>query len=262
MQDVVDLASYPILDPGSPGYTDLIAQCQSGLEADGASVLEGFLREDVLAQTVAEVEPVLGNAFYKTKHHSPYLVADDPAYADDHPRNRKQMTSSATLAYDYIPSDSALNQLYLWDPFHRFLADVLGYDALYPYADNLTPLNVLIYDQGAELGWHFDLPPFVVTLTLQQSEDGGDFLFAPFIRADEDENFDGVDDVLRERSEAVRTLRQPPGALVIFRGNRTLHRVTKVNGPTPRLAAALSYSKTPGTISDEHNRMTFYGRVA
>ena len=262
MDDLINLDRYPINDPTHPGYADMISRCQAALGADGASVLEDFVPEQTINQSVTEITPLLGKAFCKTKHHSPYLVADDPAYPPDHPRNRKQMTNSATLAYDFIPTRSMLNRLYLCESFRRFLADVLGYEALYPYADNLTPMNILIYDRGAELGWHFDLPPFVVTLTLQQSEAGGDFLFAPFIRSDDDENFDGVDDLLEGRSDAVRELRQPPGALVVFRGNRTLHRVTPIKGKTPRLAAALSYSKTPGTISDEHNRMTFYGREA
>lgn len=262
IEGIIDLARYPVHQPGSSTYDDLVGLCRASLSVDGASVLEGFFTADAISRSIREVTPHIPKAFSKIKHHSPYLVADDPAYAGDHPRNRKQMTSSATLAYDHIPADSALNRLYLWTPFQRFLADVLDYEALYPYADTLTPLNILVYEKTAELGWHFDLPPFVVTLTLQQSEAGGTFLYAPFIRADNDENFDGVDAVLRDRSGAVHELRQPPGALVIFRGNRTLHRVTRVDGETPRLTAAFSYSKTPGTISDEHNRMTFYGRTA
>ncbi len=261
MKDIIDLDRYPIDRPDDSGYAALRQQCLGDLARQGAAVLEGFMRTETLADTVAEVAPVLENAFFTPKTHSPYLVADDPAFPPDHPRNRKQATSSATLAYDWIPEDSALNRLYLWPPFLAFLADVLEYEALYPYADTLTPLNVLIYDKGASLGWHFDLPPFVVTLTLQQSEQGGEFLFAPFIRSDDDENYDGVAEVLESRSDAVRELKQPPGALVIFRGNRTIHRVTTIESDTPRLAVAFSFSKEPGTISDEHNRMTFYGRV-
>jgi len=262
MKDVLDLDRYPIDDPESAAYVRLKDQCLDELARQGAAVLEGFVREDALSPMIAEVEPNLPHAYFKPKQHSPYLVADDPAFPPDHPRNRKQSTSSATLGYDWVPGDAALNRLYLWAPFQKFLADVLDYDVLYPYAYPLTPLNILFYEKGAKLGWHFDLPPFVITLTLQQSEKGGEFLFAPFLRSDDDENYDGVAEVLEDRSDAVRELLQPPGALVIFRGNRTIHKVTEIEGDSPRLAAVFSYSKTPGTISDEHNRMTFYGRVA
>ena len=262
MNRCIDLDRYPIARPDDPGYWALVKHCQVELEADGAAVLEGFMRADAIPGAVAELEPALDRAYFKAKTHSPYLVADDPAFPPDHPRNRKQATNSATLGYDCIPGDAAINRLYLWPAFQAFLADVLGHDALYPYADTLTPLNVLIYGEGQGLGWHFDLPPFVVTLMLQQVEGGGVYEYAPFIRSDGDENYEGVEAVLDGRSDAVRELRQPEGALVIFRGNRTLHRVTPVTGARPRLAAAFSYSTEPGTISDEHNRMTFYGRVA
>lgn len=262
MDRLIDLDRYPVGAPTSPGYDALVADCREQLRADGAAVLEGFMRADAVAAAAAEVEPAVGKAYFKTKRHNAYLLPDDPAYADDHPRNRKQSTNSATLGYDGIPADAAINRLYLWPAFQSFLADVLGHDALYPYADPLTPLNVLVYGAGAELGWHFDLPPFVVTLMLQQADSGGVYEYAPFIRADDDENYDAVASVLDGRSDAVRELRQPPGALVIFRGSRTLHRVTRVAGDRPRLAAAFSYSTEPGTMSPEHNRMTFYGRVA
>ena len=204
--------------------------------------------EDALPAAVAEIQPVIGKAYYKTKQHSPYLLADDPRLTRQIIRAiAKQTTNSATLGYDHVPESSAVNRLYLWPAFQAFLADVLGHEALYPYADTLTPLNVLVYDRGAELGWHFDLPPFVVTLMLQQARrTAAVYEYAPFIRSDEEENFDAVGDVLDGRSDAVRELRQPPGALVIFRGNRTLHRVTPVAGERPRLAAAFSYATEPG----------------
>ncbi|MEQ8666479.1 MAG: hypothetical protein RIC16_12235 [Rhodospirillales bacterium] len=262
MERCVDLERFPINAPGTPEYRRLIDDCQTGLGRNGAAVLEGFLRAETLAPAVQEIEPALADAFYKTKTHNAYLLADDVELEDNHPRNRKQTTNSATLGYDRIPADSTINRLYLWPAFQSFLADVLGLEALFPYADPLTPLNVLIYGEGAMLGWHFDLPPFVVTLMLQQSEKGGVYEYAPFIRSDDDENYAAVADVLDGRSDAVRELRQPPGALVIFRGNRTLHRVTAVVGQSPRLAAAFSYATEPGTESPEHNRMTFYGRVS
>ena len=111
--DTIDLERYPIDQPGSEPYRRLLERCQADLVATGACVLDGFMKPECLPAVVAEVEPNLGNAFYKTKRHSPYLIKDDDAFGPDHPRNRKQTTDSATLAYDWIPDDSVLNGLYI-----------------------------------------------------------------------------------------------------------------------------------------------------
>jgi len=260
--NVFDLTRYPIDSPGGEDFARLVGRCREDLSRTGASVLESFVPPVQLAQAIDEITPVIENAYSKTKTHSAYLIADDDTFSPDHPRNRKQTTSSATLAYDYIPPQSLLNELYTWPALQGFLAHVLGYEMLYPYADSLTPLNILVYKSGHETGWHFDVSTFVVTLMLKSAESGGTFEFAPFIRTDEDENFDGVAAVLEGRSDRVQELRQPAGALVIFRGSRTLHRVTPVGGSDPRLVAVLSYSPDVGVVSDPHNRKTFYGRIA
>ena len=96
--DTIDLERYPIDQPGTAAFYRLMADCDADLAATGACVLDGFMKPDGLPAVVAEVEPYLGNAFYKTKSHSPYLIKDDGAFGPDHPRNRKQTTSSATLA--------------------------------------------------------------------------------------------------------------------------------------------------------------------
>lgn len=267
VRDAIDLERYPLHDPAGAAYRALVARCQAGLAETGASVLEGFVKPDHLPRAVAEVAPNLGEAFYKTKQHSPYLVADDPAFPADHPRNRKQTTNSATLGYPFIPRDSLLNGIYGWAPFVGFVAEVLGYPRLYPYADPLAPVNVLVYNEGCQTGWHFDNSTFTLTLLLQEGEGGAGFEYAPFIRSDAAENngansYDAVEAVLEERSDQVQELRQPAGALVLFKGSRTLHRVTPVTGPRPRLVGVFTYSPEAGTELNPHTRMTFYGRVA
>jgi len=258
-----DGSRYPLTDEDSPACRRLLVDCALQLEARGAAVLEGFVAPSPVRRMAAQVASALPKAFAKAKTHSPYLVADDPAFPDDHPRNRKQHSSSATLAYDDLPAGSALESLYRDEAFGRFLARVLGYPALYPYADPLTPVNVLVYRQGQTLGWHFDVSTFVVTLMLAAPEAGGSFHFVPFLRDVGAENYETVGRVLEGKApDLVRELILPPGALVIFRGSRTLHRVTAVEGPTPRLMAVFSYAPEPGTRSDPHNLKTFYGRTA
>ncbi len=53
-----------------------------------------------------------------------------------------------------------------------------------------------------------------------------------------------------------------PGALVLFRGRRALHRVTPVEGVRPRIIAVLSYDPEPGKRLTPHTQRLFYGRAA
>lgn len=255
-----DLASHPIEQTGSPVFDALVRRCMNGLESRGAYVLEGFLRTEAAATVLEELNGVLDHAFYEPKTHNPYLAPDDENFAASHPRNRKQSTDSATLAYDFIAEGSLLERIYRWPPLRAFVATTLGYAELYPLADPLAAVNVLVYPPGTQTGWHFDNAQFVVTLMLQQAQSGGVYEYAPFIRSADMENYAGVGAVLGGDSTNVQTLEQSAGDLVVFQGRYTLHRVTEVSGDAPRLVAVLSYDVEPGTTLTPHTRKTFYGR--
>ena len=240
---------------------DQIAQARADLAATGAAVLTGFVGPDATRAMLEEVEPVLDRAFHKPKVHNVYLLADDPALPEDHPRNAKVTTTSATLAYDLVP-DGALRSLYLSEELRQGLASILNFDELHPYADPLAGLNVLTYEDGAETGWHFDNANFVVTLMLRPAEAGGDYQYLPFSRSDADEGFDHVTRMLGGETSGLLSLHQAAGDLVIFRGRHTLHRVTPVHGARPRVIAVFSYDPEPGKILHEDTRRKFYGRAA
>lgn len=159
-----------------------ITQARADLAATGAAVLPGLIDQATIDTMLAQVEPALPQAFFKPKVHNVYLVADDPTLPEDHPRNAKVTTTSATLAYDLVP-EGALRQLYLSQELRDALAEVLGFDALHPYADPLAGLNILTYAEGAETGWHFDNANFVVTLMLRPAEAGAIISTCRFLAA-------------------------------------------------------------------------------
>ena len=97
---------------------------------------------------------------------------------------------------------------------------------------------------------------------IQPAEAGGLYEYAPAIRSADEENFAAVDRVIDGGRDGVRTLDMDAGALVLFRGRYALHRVTPVEGATPRLLAVLSYDTKPGRMLTEHTRRIFYGRAA
>ena len=262
MEDMprIDLSRYPIDAFGSPEHDRLVRSCRDVIAETGACVLEGFVPPEAIADVAHEVGPFLDRAFYKTKRHNVYLDDDDPAYGVDHPRNAPQTTDSATLAYDFVPKAGVLDTIYRWPPMRQFVADALGFDALFPYVDDVAPVNVLVYRPGTGTGWHFDIAEFVVTLLIRGPHGGGVYEYAPFIRTGEDEGFDSVDAILAGGRNGVRELSQPEGTLVIFKGHHTLHRVTSIEGDASRLVGVLSYAGTPGRKTNAYNRRTFYGR--
>lgn len=259
-QRFIDLESHAIEARRGPEFDALVGRCREGLSARGAYVLEGFLVPDGVARVLEELRGSLDHAYYKPKSHNAYLAPDDPNFDQEHPRNRKQTTTSATLAYDFVGRDSLLDRIYRWPPLRAFVAATLGYDALYPYDDDLAAVNVLNYRPGTQTGWHFDNAHFTVTLMLQQAEHGGAYEYVPFVRSPDEENYAAIETVLDGQSRDIHTLEQGPGDLVVFQGRYTLHRVTEVLGSLPRLVAVLSYDAAPGARLTPHTRKTFYGR--
>lgn len=117
--------------------------------------------------------------------------------------------------------------------------------------------------------WHFDNNWLTLTLMLQRSERGGALEVLPLFRcaSGDGENFEGVARVLAtdrcgrpdarldvSAVEGVRRVEYSLGCLVLFKGRHSLHRATRVAGPTPRVIGILSYSDdaTGGAPSKEH----------
>ncbi len=262
LKDVVDLERYPIDDPQSDRYQTLVAGCQADLAAVGASVMEGFVRADAIDRIVAQVEPREHLAFHKVKHHNVYLEADDPDFAEDHPRNAKEITTSATLGNDHLTDVNELGSLYGSEHFKAFVATTLGYPTLFPYEDEVSGINILYYPPGTSLGWHFDNSTFTTTLMVREADAGAAFEFVPFLRSDTDRAYDAIAALRAGDRSLVQALHQTDGTLVLFKGSRTVHRVTAVEGSTTRLLATMTFSPEPGARLSPVNQMTFYGRSA
>jgi hypothetical protein len=115
---------------------------------------------------------------------------------------------------------------------------------------------------GDELQWHFDQTDFVVSLALQDADEGGDFEVAPLIRRGDDERYGDVARVLAGDRSALTVQPMTPGTLLVFAGRNSLHRVSPIRGTTPRLVGLFGYDTKPGTTSSELLKEVRYGRVA
>ncbi|KHD99592.1 2OG-Fe(II) oxygenase [Pantoea sp. BS_4] len=236
--------------------------CRRQLNQHGALVLRHFLQPAALQAIVAEGNAQRDRAYYTVSQHNVYLMKTDAGFSDSHPRNRQVNSTKGCITDDMIAADSPLRQLYDDALFQSFLCEVLDEEALYPYADPLSSINLHYAPQGKELGWHFDNSSFAITLLVQKPLGGGRFQYVKDLRdADAGEmNYAGVAAVLDEQ-HPVDELAMDAGDLVLFRGRNSLHRVTPTEGDVTRMLAVLAYNTAPGIALSETARLTFYGRL-
>ncbi len=257
----IDQGRYPVTRLDSAEGSALVARARAQLAADGACELPAFLRADALVRMQREAREIAPRAHHQRGAATPYLELPAEHWPTEHPRKRWSPFRVGAIAYDLIPPEHALRQLYEWDGLTRFIAACLGEAKLHFYADPLGALNVAVMGAGDELEWHFDQTDFVVSLALVPAERGGDFLYAPRIRSDADECYADVAAVLDGASPCVRRVPLEPGALLLFQGRHSLHSVSKIHGARDRLVALLSYDRKPGTCASPLLQQGRYGRV-
>ena len=223
-------------------------------------MLANFLRPEALDTLAAQANGRIGDAWFCRDTHNVYLAPHGSGTGHRDVADRQERTFVGSIAYDRIGEDSALRRLYRWDPLKEFIRAVLGKQQLHRFADPLGACSVNVFVDGGEHGWHFDESEFSVTLMLQAPESGGSFEYVPRIRGRDDEKAI-VAAVLDGDPSRVRELPFTAGALLIFGGRETLHRVTRVSGTRPRLVPVLAYAERPGLENSEAVRKLFWGRT-
>jgi hypothetical protein len=261
VEDVVNLNRYPVEDPDNPQRRELVRHCRETLDAQQFCVLPEFVSPAALDCMVGEVEQLLDRAYRNRSRRNCYLERDPfPSLPLDHPRNLQFDASYRMIASDLIAGSSPLKKLYYWEPVQRLLADIVGVSKLYPNEDPYQPVNVNCCGQGDCSTWHFDSSnAFTVTLMLQTPEGGGEFELSPNTRTQDDENYDQVRSVLLGDRSQVLSIPREPGAMVVFRGCNSLHRVTPVQGDRVRMMAVFVYETEPGVTGDAVVNETVYG---
>jgi hypothetical protein len=257
--DVVDLQRYPIGDLDSP----LVAHCRESLRAQGAVKLDGFIRADAVPQMVEDARAAAEQGYANDATHNAYFDDEiDESLPADHPRRILVRSAQKAVAMDLLPASFVPRVVYDSDETLRFVAAVLEKDELYRSADPLDGCNMTVYEEGDELGWHFDQSEFSVTLMIQRAEGGGDFEYAANIREPGNEHYLEVREVLQHESLRTAQLISEPGTLAFFRGRYSLHRVPPVQGSTARMNSVLTYSVEPGHKLSAMAQQMYYGRTA
>lgn len=262
IERVIDFDRYPIADIGCDDARRLLAACRASLASKGACRLDSFLTPHALADMVREAHELLPYAFRHDEQFRVYIGEEKPDdLKPDDPRLAAARSAQACIGWDLYTAQSALRSLYEWDGLTDFIAAVLGKPRLYRSEDPIGACSVAFTEPGGELGWHFDTSEFSVTLQLQAPEAGGEFQFFPNIREPGNENYGQVSRLLAGGLTGIARSPCVAGALSIFKGHNSIHRVTPVAGRTPRITAVLTYAETPGFFVSDYSRQMFYGRT-
>ncbi len=195
------------------------------------------------------------------KLETPYGTASDPDAPRDHPSNIQNSSQRHCVAHHML-SETALDALYRWPPMRRLVADLVGKSELFLHEDPSNALVLMIYRTGDHLAWHFDRAHYSTIIALQASDAGGDFEYVPRLRSAVDECFDDVKAVLGGERSRVLQSQSKPGVCAIMEGDFCIHRVTPVEGATPRSSMVLSYEDEPGIKLDVATRKFFFGEDA
>lgn len=260
LKGVVDLNRYPIEDLDSAPARAVVNQCQSDLRTYGVCSLPGFIVPVAIERTIAAGNQLADLAWHANQTHNVYFTDPDDDLEVDDPRRRPIRSSQWAIAYDLLPGDLPIRALYESDHMVNFVAAVLGVEKLFRSIDPLDALEISLFHDGDELGWHFDNSEFSVTLMLRPAVAGGEFEFHPAIRDDHEENSDVVRDAIAGTGPAPKVLETAPGTLAIFKGRHALHRVTPVSGDVARMNMVLTYGTEPDMHLSELTQRLFYGR--
>jgi len=257
--DLVDLARYPIhqMDHG-PG-AEFLSRCREKMASHGWCNLDGFIRPDGLEALAAEATCLLPNAESLEIRRTIYGGEVDASVPEGDPRRREYVHHALQLADDQIPPDTLLQRLYRSDVLTDFIRRVQGKAELYRYADEFQALNIVALLPGSWHAWHYDYNECTVTLLLQAAEQGGEFTFLPNVRTNEGENREIVDRFLDGDMTHAKTFSRGAGTLTLFRGEYSLHGVTKVEGRHPRVTAIFTYDEQPDRSAGDDLNVRIYG---
>jgi hypothetical protein len=259
---VVNTARYPLAEPTSAVWQQVVSRTQHELQNIGCSVLPNFIRPaqcDTLRLECATIAPL---AYYDVEIVNAYNIAADASLPADHPGRVAMKRGNAFVARDRIPEDFIIHQLYSSKLFQHFIASCFELPRLHELADPLSGLCLNVVTPGMEHPWHFDTNEFTVSMLTQGSQGGGVFEYCPNIRSAQAENFADVRAVLAGHgAHLIRRLSLRPGDLQLFKGRYSLHRVTAVQGETARHSAIFAYSERPGVIGSVARTKQLFGRV-
>lgn len=242
-------------------FADANGNIRRELDKTGILVLPNFLSTIALRKLQEEASSLKEKAYKSESVYNIYVLPEDKKFTTNSPRNRKFTTTKSCVPEDQIPKNSILRKIYNAGAFRGFISKVERLTQIFPYADKLSSININYYNSGDSLEWHFDNADFVITLLIKKPEEGGLYEYFSNIRYDDkgNEDYEKLSKILDGEIEPQRIVMNE-GDLIIFRGNKSLHRVTNVEAGE-RILVTFNYNTKQGVPLSEKSRMTFFGRI-
>jgi len=262
IEDLLNLERYPLNDRDNPQRRALVDQCKADLANHLYCVIPDIVLPEALAAMGREAQELLPTSNHNNSLRNCYLHRqNDISLPEDHPRNLQDRSSVRMIAYDQIPEASPLKAFYQSDVIREMVAEIVDEGDLFVNEDPYQPANYVCYRSEDESSWHFDADnSFTMTLMIQPADSGGLFEMSPNTRSLPDENYEHVAEVLNgRRNDTVVSVGRDPGALCIFKGSNSLHRVTRVQGDTLRIMGVFVYEFSAGIVGDPEVNATIYG---
>jgi alkylated DNA repair dioxygenase AlkB len=233
---------YPLHRDRSVDYQTLLRRSQEEYLQTGCLYLPSFLTSETRRTILDEVQSILDRS--STRLFQSSIEHTDDLYASSS-KKEMELSEKTIIAFDQIPSDSLLRQLYSWPSLMKFLGQIVpNCRQLYPSTDECGALYVNVYRPSNQLGWHTDHSQFFVNLLLQQAAHEDEGLFQ-YQRANE----------IISRKDFLA------GGLVLFNGRAYRHRVTSIrHGDSTRINAILTYADRDDHRLSDYVREKFFGR--
>ena len=256
----IDLQNFPIHEPQSSKYQQIVKEAQEALEFDGCYVLPSIVNKTAINDMREESKKIENLAHYTSNKVNVYFSKDDPTYPEDHPRRFFMERSNGFVSGDKFPKNSLIKDLYYSEELKNFIADCLGI-AIYHYADPLASLTMNVNKPGDRFSWHYDTNEFTVTMLVQDCDEGGVFQYVPNIRNKEDECYDEVLKLLKGDMSSVKEIKLNEGDLQLFKGRYALHRATRAEGNTTRNLVVYTYTEKENVIGSSYRSEELYGKT-
>ncbi|MEM7426182.1 MAG: hypothetical protein AAF441_08800 [Pseudomonadota bacterium] len=256
---LIDLERYPIADMESPGGRAFVERCARHMKEHGWCSLDGFIRPEALQELAGEATELLPGAAQLTITRNIYGHAADAGLPAGNPARHEISHNALQLADDQIGTDTLVKRLYHCAVLTEFVARVQGKSRLFVSGDEFQALNIVALQPGEWQGWHYDHDECVVTLLLQSADAGGEFLFLPNCRTRETEDTEMVERLIGGDTSAATSFGRSAGTLTMFRGEFSLHGVSRVEGTRPRITAIFTYDDVPNRVSTDDINIRIYG---
>ena len=256
----MNVSRYPIDAPKSPETQRLISDCRSKLAETGMCLLPNFVSGTTLDCMRQEATALSPSAHYNEHWRTSPRGGGDSKIGESTQATRASIWA---IAFDQMRPESLSRQLYESDDLLNFVSAITDDPELYRCVDPLVSCHFSVFRDGDELGWHYDPKTnLVLTLQLQDADDGGHFEFANGVRSKEFDNAEIELAIIEGRYDNILSPDLRPGTLTIINGYSSFHRVTPVLGNRERIVTLLNYSKTPGYCFSDNIQQRFFGRVA